>query len=321
MPGTPRRATFALAAVAGALLCASCGGGGGQLAQQSNTASTATPDTSAPSVTSAAPTTAAPSSAGTATTSTRHPAIATSKLESPRSAIATARELTDVENALRGDDRDPRRLARLGQRQQVAYRALSAHPAWVTRVERAMPEHLRAVVEANVAAGSALGSLTGSGAALPSSLPDWKVMAPQPASTLRGYYDEAEGATGIPWAYLAAIHLVESRVGRIHGPSSAGAQGPMQFIPATWERYGEGDITDDHDAILAAGRYLAARGGPSDMARALYSYNNDERYVAAVEAYAGVMLADPRAYDGYHAWQVFFATRNGTYLLPEGYGT
>lgn len=226
-----------------------------------------------------------------------------------------------MERALRDDDRDPTRLAKLGRRQQLAYRALSAHPEWVEEVQRAVPDAVRVAVQANVDAGNALSALTGTGDALPSSLPDWQVLAPQPASTLRGYYESAEAATGIPWAYLAAIHFVESRVGRIHGPSGAGAQGPMQFIPATWETYGQGDIGDDHDAIQAAARYLADRGGPDDMARALYAYNNDERYVAAVEAYARVMLADPRAYDGYHAWRVFFATRDGTFLLPEGFGT
>ena len=55
------------------------------------------------------------------------------------------------------------------------------------------------------------------------------------------------------------------------------------------------------------------------MDRALFSYNNDERYVAAVRAYTSVLLADPRAYGGYHQWQVFYATSAGTFLLPEGY--
>ena len=57
------------------------------------------------------------------------------------------------------------------------------------------------------------------------------------------------------------------------------------------------------------------------MDRALRAYNHDERYVTAVKAYAQVMLADPRAYDGYYQWQVFFATDKGTFLLPEGFGT
>jgi hypothetical protein len=316
VPATRRRTTRALVITAGAAVLASCGGGGGQLAHQTTAASVATTTTGSaasarPSSTSTEPT----------TSSAELRAIPAHRLPTPRTASATARELDTVETELRGDDRDPARLARLGRRQQLAYRALSIHPDWVARVEQAVPADLRPVVQANVSAGASLSALTGTGTTLPTALPDWTVLAPKAAPTLRAYYDEAQAATGIPWAYLAAVHLVESRVGRIHGPSTAGARGPMQFIPATWATYGEGDINDDHDAILAAGRYLASRGGPSDMARALYSYNNDERYVAAIEAYAGVMLADPKAYDGYHAWRVFFATRDQTYLLPDGYGT
>ena len=172
-------------------------------------------------------------------------------------------------------------------------------------------------MRANIAAGTALGGLTGTA---PTGFPDWTIETPPSAATLRGYYDEAEKASGVSWAYLAAIHLVETRMGRIHGNSTAGAQGPMQFIQATWDRYGEGgDITDNHDAILAAGRYLSASNFATNIDRALFSYNNDDRYVAAIKDYAAVMLADPRAYDGYYQWQVFYATTDGTFLLPEGY--
>ena len=104
-------------------------------------------------------------------------------------------------------------------------------------------------------------------------------------------------------------------MGRIKGDSSAGAQGPMQFIPSTWDIYGRGgDITSNRDSIFAAARYLRATGAPSDMARALRAYNNSARYVRAVTAYAQQIEADERAYLGYHAWQVYYGTR----LLPEG---
>ena len=119
----------------------------------------------------------------------------------------------------------------------------------------------------------------------------------------------------MPWEYLAAIHLVETRMGRIKGDSIAGAQGPMQFIPTTWAIYGRGgDITSNRDAIHAAARYLRATGAPADMARALRAYNNSARYVRAVTAYAQQIQADERAYLGYHAWQVYYGDR----LLPPG---
>ena len=277
-----------------ALVVTACAGRGGQLAQQTAT-----------SVASEVP----PSTARAGDP------IPIEGLRGPETAAAAARALTEVETALRSTDSP---APTLGRRQQLAYRAISAHPAWAATVLARVPAEVRDAVQANLDAGDALSGLTGEA---PPAFPQWEIRMPQPAATLRDFYDEAEVATGIPWAYLAAIHLVETRMGRIHGLSSAGARGPMQFIPETWASYGEGDIDDDDDAIRAAGRYLASRGGPADMGRALFSYNNDERYVEAVEAYASVLLADPRAYAGYHQWQVFYATTAGTFLLPEGFTT
>ena len=126
----------------------------------------------------------------------------------------------------------------------------------------------------------------------------------------------------MPWPYLAAIHLTETRMGRIRGTSTAGAQGPMQFLPATWRQYGEGgDIDDDRDAILAAARLLVRNGAPADMANALFNYNRSQRYVRAVTAYAGLMLADEGAYRGYYHWDVYYRMVDGDRLLPVGYGS
>jgi len=110
-------------------------------------------------------------------------------------------------------------------------------------------------------------------------------------------------------------------MGRIRGTSTAGAQGPMQFLPSTWARWGGGgDINDPHDAIMAAGRYLAASGAPGDLHRALYAYNHSEHYVKAVTIYATQIEANPRAYLAYHAWQVYYITPRGDLWLEEGYG-
>ena len=289
-----------LVALAGAVTATACGGGGGQLAKG---------DDSVTSTSAAAP--AKP-------TKTVAP-VPASSLPTLSSEKAVARELAAAESGLRADGRTAESTRAFGQRQQLAYRALAAHPEWAAAVIAAVPADLQVAVEANAEAGAALASLTPSDADAPTGLPNWEILTPQPAATLRSYYDEAAQATGIPWQYLAAIHLVETRVGRIHGLSSAGAQGPMQFIPETWAAYGAGDINSNRDAIQAAGRYLASRGGPANMDRALYSYNNDDRYVAAVKAYASVLVEDPKAFDGYYQWQVFYATRDGTYLLPEGF--
>src|SRR5207302_6775925 len=116
-------------------------------------------------------------------------------------------------------------------------------------------------------------------------LPAWQVTDPPPATDLLRWYQEAEQQSGIPWAYLAAVNLVETRMGRIHADSIAGAQGPMQFLPDTWQQYGQGgDVHDPHAAILAAGRFLQVAGGPDDMAKALHEYNPSDLYVRSVTA-------------------------------------
>jgi hypothetical protein len=92
---------------------------------------------------------------------------------------------------------------------------------------------------------------------------------------------------------LAAINQIESGFGANTGPSSAGAEGPMQFLPATFAAYGvDGDrdgaveITSDADAIYAAANYLHASGAPSNWQAAILSYNHADWYVAEVEATA-----------------------------------
>jgi hypothetical protein len=261
--------------------------------------------------------TPSPSSGPTPTTTTAAPLQSPEAIPppaDPRQAIAA---LVRVERGLRTDDRDPARLEPLGWEQQKTYGTLLAHPDWQAVVLAGLPADVRAIAQANLDAGNTL-SAPDLGPPL-QSLPDWTIRVAKPAAELRAYYDEAAASTGIPWAYFAAIHFVETKMGRIHGNSTAGAQGPMQFISSTWAAYGEGDIYDDHDAIRAAARYLVAAGGPGDMDKALYAYNPSDAYVTAIEKYAGVMLADPRAYDGYRAWQVYVRTVDGTTYLPEGW--
>jgi hypothetical protein len=97
-------------------------------------------------------------------------------------------------------------------------------------------------------------------------------------------YGFAEG-----WYVLAAVGKVESNHGENMGPSSAGAMGPMQFLPSTWEQYGvdgngdgEENIMDPRDVIPAAASYLADGGAPEDWPKALYTYNHSGQYVREV---------------------------------------
>jgi soluble lytic murein transglycosylase-like protein len=123
---------------------------------------------------------------------------------------------------------------------------------------------------------------------------------------LRSYYAEASNLYGVDASYLASINFIESNFGRINGPSSAGAQGPMQFLPSTWTEYGQGgNINDPHDAILAAARYLAHNGAPYNMRNAIWHYNNDFDYVDAVESFARAYRTDPGWLDRMYYWNTF----------------
>jgi membrane-bound lytic murein transglycosylase B len=133
-----------------------------------------------------------------------------------------------------------------------------------------------------------------------------------PARTLRRYYTEAERRFHVAWSVLAAVNFVESAFGRLRNASTAGAQGPMQFLPSTWRRYGMGGhVHDPHDAILGAANLLHAAGAPARYRRALYRYNPSPLYVDAVLRYARRIRADRYAFYGYYAWQVFVRTPNG----------
>jgi soluble lytic murein transglycosylase-like protein len=208
-------------------------------------------------------------------------------------------------------------LPALAESQQTLYQQLVLHPAWMTRVISLMPPDLKAVVQDNVAAISQIRTLNG----VRSALPRWRIVEPPDPDVLLTDYQQAQSQYGVPWQYLAAIHLIETSMSRIQGTSSAGALGPMQFMPGTWAIFGRGDVNNPHDAIMAAARYLRASGAPGNMRRAIYSYNNSWLYVNAVTAYATVMQSDPRAFFGYYFWQVYVLTPSGDVVLPQGFGS
>lgn len=110
------------------------------------------------------------------------------------------------------------------------------------------------------------------------------------------YQQAATRCPGLSWTVLAAIGQIESDHGRNAGPSSAGALGPMQFMPATWRSYGvdgdgdgKADIMDPYDAVPAAAKYLCAAGaarGAAGLSRAVFAYNHSQLYVNDVLALA-----------------------------------
>jgi membrane-bound lytic murein transglycosylase B len=141
---------------------------------------------------------------------------------------------------------------------------------------------------------------------------------------------------GLTWELLAGIGRVESHHAEngnvdsngtalepIYGPSLDGslpgnevipdgaggyqrAEGPMQFMPGTWNRYAApgSDPQNLFDAAYTAGRYLCSGGGdlrdPSQRTQAILRYNDSMAYVADVMSYAvgygnGVAAMTPAA--------------------------
>jgi Transglycosylase SLT domain len=203
----------------------------------------------------------------------------------------------------------PEKVVLLALYQQRIFGTLAARPALARQVIGALPDDLARLTRANIAANRALGSLSGPP---PTHPPKLRTREPLPAGVLLQYYRDAERRFGVRWQVLAAVNFIESKFGRVTSASSAGAQGPMQFIPSTWKAYGMGgNIRDPHDAIMGAANYLSASGAPGDDARALYAYNPSDAYVRAVLAYARQMERDPLAYYAYYNWQVFVASASG----------
>ena len=102
----------------------------------------------------------------------------------------------------------------------------------------------------------------------------------------------------LSWTVLAAIGQIESADGTNVGPSSAGAMGPMQFLPSTWAvwgisgfgRTGPPDIMNAYDAVPSAARMLcadgASQGTVTGLRAAVFAYNHATWYVNEVLALA-----------------------------------
>jgi len=110
---------------------------------------------------------------------------------------------------------------------------------------------------------------------------------------------------GMSWTILAAIGQIESADGTNEGPSSAGALGPMQFLPSTWSawgitgfgRSGPPDIMNPYDAVPSAARLLCAdgaAGGGHALQAAIFDYNHADWYVSEVLGLAGEYARDYR---------------------------
>jgi Transglycosylase SLT domain len=202
----------------------------------------------------------------------------------------------------------PQDVELLALYQQRIYRVLGRDSKLAKATIATLPSRIRGEAKANTSAATDLFSLV----TPVSGSPGFTTAEPLPAARLLKHYRDAQRRFGVAWEVLAAINSVETRFNRITSSSSAGAQGPMQFIPSTWAAYGMGgNIHDPRDAIMAAANYLRASGAPSDYRRALYAYNNSWDYVDAVWVYARQIMDDERDYFAYYNWQVFVLTTKG----------
>ncbi|WP_200941909.1 lytic transglycosylase domain-containing protein [Angustibacter sp. Root456] len=116
------------------------------------------------------------------------------------------------------------------------------------------------------------------------------------------YHAAARTCRGMDWTLLAAVGQVESGHGRNSAVSSAGAVGPMQFMPRTFAAYA---VDGDHDgrldpwapadAVYTAARYLCSggAGSPSGVQAALLRYNHAQWYVDLVLAVQTQLRAGP----------------------------
>jgi cell wall-associated NlpC family hydrolase len=143
---------------------------------------------------------------------------------------------------------------------------------------------------------SASTGASGGGPAVP---PDWETLDRQAAAR----------CPGLPWSVLAAIGRVESDSGRSSAPgvasgaNAAGAEGPMQFEPATFATYatigpGGGDPASPYDmidAVYTAATLLCADGGAAaaTLPAAIRDYNHSTPYVDTVLVLARALADDP----------------------------
>jgi soluble lytic murein transglycosylase-like protein len=236
----------------------------------------------------------------------------------PRQPGALAERLADTQASLAGAiDRwrtegdlgaypPPRDVTLWALHQQRIHLLLTARPSLAREVFPQLPAGAAAHARATLRARRGLGQIT------PLTPGRYRTGPPLPPRELLGHYRKAQRRFGVPWPVLAAVNFVESAFNRLQNSSAAGAQGPMQFIPSTWDAYGMGgDVHDPHDAIMGAANYLSASGAPGDLTGALYAYNPSDLYVRAVLAYSGRIRRDRHAFLSYYSWQVFVRLPGG----------
>jgi soluble lytic murein transglycosylase-like protein len=189
--------------------------------------------------------------------------------------VAAAQALSAADKA--------RTVLAAAQKTDEALRAKVALQAQQAELDRLTAQLAQSLAAVSSSAGAAAGYAPITASNLPESLR---------ALYMRG---AAAECPGLPWNVLAGIGQVETDHGQNKNVSSAGAMGPMQFMPATWAVYGVdgdgdgvADILDQADAIYSAAHYLCADGGGNSatLYQAIFAYNHSDYYVNTVLAVA-----------------------------------
>jgi cell wall-associated NlpC family hydrolase len=151
------------------------------------------------------------------------------------------------------------------------------------------------------------------------------------------YQEAATTCPGLPWSVLAAVGTVESDNGRSNAPgvwsgaNSVGAEGPMQFEPATFAAYATvgpagarpASPYDPVDAVYTAAALLCADGGGSALTlrAAIAHYNHADSYVDTVLTLSLALDEDPGASGTVVAALSFAARQLGTPYVWGGTGS
>src|ERR687895_797986 len=129
----------------------------------------------------------------------------------------------------RGTHPPPREVTLWALHQQRIHLLLTSRRALAQRVLEHLPAKPAVHLRATFRARRGLGKIT------PPTPGRYRTGPPQPPRELLSHYRKAQRRFGVQWPVPAAVNFVESAFGRMRNSSAAGAQGPMQFIPSTWD--------------------------------------------------------------------------------------
>lgn len=157
-----------------------------------------------------------------------------------------------------------------------------------------------------------------------------------PATWLPLYQQAASTCPGLSWSILAAVGTVETGSGRSTAPgvwsgaNAAGAEGPMQFEPATFLAYATigpngarpPSPYDPVDAVYTAAALLCADGAADEptLRAAITDYNHSTVYVNTVLTLSLALADDPTVSGTVIAALTFAAEQLGTPYLWGGTG-